>query len=189
MIYIACTNLTKVCCQLTLQNQYYSDLNIVIFICNASAPNKVLLTSQLEAIFRSFQREHVSELSLTTCNSLLEEICKKACLCIREVCKQHQALSEQLLPKHAPHYGMSAVTPSVTSAPGGGTIKRKNVAGVPPVAALQDKPMPGSESARERRDKQITEFVKSHLTLYSFFSLPYVSSDIQQKLTWNCPNE
>ena len=112
----------------------------------------------------------MSELSLTTCNSLLEEICKKACLCIREVCKQHQALSEQLLPKHAPHYGMSAVTPSVTSAPGGGTIKRKNVAGAPPVAALQDKPMPGSESARERRDKQITEFVKSnsHLTLYSF---------------------
>ncbi|XP_075245849.1 membrane-associated protein Hem-like isoform X2 [Convolutriloba macropyga] len=119
----------------------------------------------IEKMTRAWQevtklREHVSELSLTTCNSLLEEICKKACLCIREVCKQHQALSEQLLPKHAPHYGMSAVTPSVTSAPGGGTIKRKNVAGAPPVAALQDKPMPGSESARERRDKQITDLDK-----------------------------
>ena len=58
--------------------------------------------------------------------------------------------------RYAPHYGGNAVTPSTNTVSAGGTIRRKNTVTAPPVAN-QERQLPGSESARERRDKQVTE--------------------------------
>ena len=68
------------------------------------------------------------------------------------------------MPKHAPHHH-AGVAPIQAAAPppvasGNSTIRRKSVNPVNAQPA-QERAMPGSESVKERRDKQITELVFS----------------------------
>ena len=65
------------------------------------------------------------------------------------------------MPKFAPYYGPNAAGIVQHAAPqpapgGAATLKKKDKMQAAPV---QEKPMPGSESVRERRDKQISELV------------------------------